>query len=143
MAIGNYGNTPAFVTDWVINAVITDENGKGLPEKPTFYGEWPMDRDLEMPIIQPGEYQQFKATIRHEFTDAEICDVLDCNRFLLIVGHVTFEDFIGHKHERGYALRWEPPDGENGEGCYTWNQRGYNFQRQFSPKEAERIHTRA
>lgn len=133
IVVSNHGKTPAFIRDWLINMETTNS---GLPSDPMFAGRWSTKRDLDMPTILAGSRETLTVENAAEppLSNAQIDKVLKGEDLLLIWGMIRFEDYEGRAWQRGFALQWEPDGfGEQGEGCLTYSEPNYNFQRLERP----------
>lgn len=141
VVVANFGKTPAFITDWVINVRI----GASLPDPPQFQGAVRRERDLEMPVLATGKrvFLEEKEFSEYAPTKEQIAGLLNgtTDHFLFIYGLIVFEDYEGHDYERGFALIWNPGNPEiegYTEGCMTWDQEGYNYQDRVKRRSYEK-----
>lgn len=140
ITVQNFGRTPAFVTDWLVQAHVVSD---ALPEEPTFSGLARIESDLQMPVIGNDPVMLRQHDDHFRLRDEQIERVLKFEDFLIFTGIIIFEDFLGHKYERGFAVRWEPPTGSHPECCATWDQPGYNYQEKLKPEHAKNLPSRA
>jgi len=120
MGIKNFGNTPAYVTNVVLAAIVRDE----LPESP----------DYPHPQLSPAKsflVKDDEVVLREEqltISVGEEQDVKSGSKKLWIVGYVDYIDSFRERHRGGYArLYW--PQAPQANNLIFVAQPGWNYDR--------------
>jgi hypothetical protein len=126
--VKNFGNTPATVTNVVVNAWVSP-NGQPLPEKAIY-------RPLPGPI--PGAFlvsnDSFIFDSSVEILQSDWEGIRSRNRQLHVIGYVDYIDQFGQRHRGGYARKYEPSPTNN---LVYVSERGYNYDRLRLPGEGD------
>ena len=124
--IKNYGRTPAFVDEIIVNISID----KAFPPVPEYTK---IDPYPEAYVIEPNgtlEYTEFDTRGKFVFSDKQV-ELLETKEgFLIIYGVINFSDFFGNRHQKGFIFSLI--NGTHDFGDMRQILPNYNFQRQNS-----------
>jgi hypothetical protein len=103
IVVKNFGRTPAFVSETIINAKIATS----ISRDPEYvrHTKYPTVSVLEPGVPKRYEELLFKGV--EEFTAEQITELLSGNATLYIWGKIIFTDFMGAAHERGFIWSWK------------------------------------
>jgi hypothetical protein len=118
MGIKNFGNTPAYVTNVVLAAIVRDE----LPESPDYLR--PQLSRAKSFLVKDDEIvlsEELAISVGEEQ------DVKSGSKKLWIVGYVDYIDSFGKRHRGGYARLYWPQVPQN--NLIFVAQPGWNYDR--------------
>lgn len=126
----NHGNTPANLSDEVINHVIT-ESGVALPTVPTY--KRPDDQPVIRGILVKDE--AYASTRQFPLSESDFEAIKTSDKNLFIIGYADYVDIFGIRHRTGYARKFDLSGTDSGNNLCIFNQEGYNYVRERNPDE--------
>lgn len=120
--IKNCGNTPAKITDVVIDA-FTVESGTPLPPTPPYSREGSASR-VNFFLVKGDTFDYTS-----HFDDVSLDKVKSGEQVLYVFAYVDYVDQFDTKHRYGYARRYHPADEENNLHFVTEPHYNYDYER--------------
>jgi hypothetical protein len=126
----NYGRTPAFIDEIIVNALIDG----ALPRTPIYRRHLPWSERI---VIGHGE---IKKTMNYAyvgskaFSDDDIAGVTDGSRDVYVYGVISYRDFLDKSQSRGFLSIWVPDTRE----FIPLYLPEYHYQRAGEPPHIER-----
>jgi hypothetical protein len=126
--IKNFGNTPARITNVVVNAWVSPK-GKPLPEQVTYK---PISGPVPGAFLVSNDSFVFFSSV--EILETDRAGIRERTRQLHVIGYVDYIDQFGQRHRGGYARKYEAAGPTNNNLVYV-PERGYNYDRLRLPGE--------
>jgi archaellum component FlaG (FlaF/FlaG flagellin family) len=105
VAVKNFGNTPARVTDALLKPIVIRPRGEALPQIPDYSRRREKEQIPKAFLVAQEEFFMAEA---YSITPEEMVSVKDLQSDLYLIGYVDYIDQFGERHRGGYARLYKP-----------------------------------
>lgn len=108
VSIKNYGRSPAFVSDVIVNAAIADvlPHPRAYTRHVQFPDRFVIASDKEHLFEEYAHYRPNAPEEDRPFTTQQAAMVADSSGFFRVYGVIRYQDFLDNEHERGFIFLW-------------------------------------